>query len=182
MELSEVQLAPLTTVGVPQGLTPRAWQLAQNYCKRLFNLTKHTIAVTIRYDDDHKSSRVYTRQYPIRHATAVDRDLNNIPVKFTDRYIYPVSPWPLGMSTISVTCGYGAITDIPDIPDRELPEDLKYAIGELERTMLERETQVSDRQSYSGDLGGESYISAVYRSAIPGELKGILINYRNISL
>lgn len=176
---------------------------AESYLNRKLGITIAQRELSI--DRDNNYAAIFVQHYPIRFAVIIKPNGDKDYPYVDNQTIYPrisgatgldnKDGWAIGSNTLIYAGGYGLATGLPEhITDIDrgiatalakelpLPYDIDYAIKQLQKTFDDRENNFADRDSQSGDMGSINYISPRYKSAIPTEIMGMLINHRKTAI
>ena len=183
----------------PLAETPATRAVEAYLARKLGIVIAHRI---IDIDMDNRYAAFYSDYYPLRFAVVIREGENYYPY-VDNQTIYPrigsvsghTDGWDMGRIELIYAGGYGQVASLPqDIARFDtglapalatnliLPQDISYAIQELDKTFDDRRDNFADRDSVTGELGSVNYIEAQYRSTIPTEIRGLLMNHRRVSL
>ena len=138
---------------------------------------------------------IYTDNKPIRHVVLKDSKGRAVTgLRFRGRRVFaPLDGWTAGGYTLTYASGYGQLQGVlPVDVDQSftaalsttlsLPNDIALAMRRLGEVFIDREGSRPDVDSSSQEFGNTNYISPVYRATIPTELRGLLMNHRQVDV
>ena len=171
--------------------------IIEQYLNKKLGITVSEFKFDVVTTDD-RFMPIYTDQEPIRHL--VIRNTKGLPVyvNYNKNTIHiPTNGWQLGQYDITYAAGYGKIEshELPVVVEMidqgfttalatELlpPNDITYAIIELDKILADRKDQRADLDSYAGDLGSTNWVNPSERYTIPMNIMGILIPHRKLTI